>query len=79
MGSKKSEYLCLFPHITLAHLNTGRSFRKRGSVPSIEEEEYIFWIMLGDGTSHLCKIMSKYISGDVQKLMGRRFKMMIRA
>jgi hypothetical protein len=35
--------------------------------------------MLGDGTSHLCKIMSKYISGDVQKVMGRRFKMMIRA
>jgi hypothetical protein len=39
----------------------------RGSVQSIEEEEEnIFWIMLGDGTSHLCKIVRNYIrSGDV--------------
>jgi hypothetical protein len=30
--------------------------------------------MLGDGTSHLSKIMSKYIrSGDIKKVMARRF------
>jgi hypothetical protein len=69
----------MFPHLTLAHLNTGCSFRKRGSVPFAEEEEYIFWIMLGDGTSHLCTIMNKCkISGDIQKVMAKQFKMVVK-
>lgn len=52
-------YLCLSPNFTPEHLNTGRSFTKRGSVPSSEEDLYAFTMMLGDGISHLSYVKYK--------------------